>query len=165
MPIFGVSYIQYIIVQLFTNIWGIAQHTRLVGRMGILDRLLATPSNHRVHHGADVEYLDRNYGEVLILWDRLFGTYTREKQEPTYGLTKNIETYNPLLIEVAGIQWLRDQIRSADRWQDKIAYLWKPPGWSHDGQGETTEELRHRVPITAPVHASYTENTQVKTKP
>lgn len=66
--------LQFIVVKIVTNVWGIAQHARLVGRLGPLDGILATPSNHRVHHGVDAIYLDRNYGEVLIAWDRLFGT-------------------------------------------------------------------------------------------
>lgn len=142
LPFLGVSPIQFIVVQLFTNIWGIAQHTRVVKKMGVLDQILATPSNHRVHHGSNTKYLDKNYGEVLIIWDRIFGTYTKEEEEPTYGLTKNIETYNPIRIEVAGIQWLNQQVKSANRWQDKLAYLYKPPGWRHDGLGETTADLR-----------------------
>lgn len=141
MPILGVSPFQFISYQIISNIFGIFQHTRLVKRVGFLEHLLATPSNHRVHHGSDLKYLDKNYGEVLIIWDKLFGTYQREEEEPVYGLTTNIETYNPVKIELAGIQWLRAQMRRADRWQDKLKYLWKPPGWRHDGAGESTEEL------------------------
>lgn len=89
LPLLGVAPIQYIVVRLITNIWGIAQHTRMIGKLGILDRFLATPSNHRVHHGADPKYLDSNYGEVLMIWDRIFGSYTAEEEEPTYGLTTN----------------------------------------------------------------------------
>jgi sterol desaturase/sphingolipid hydroxylase (fatty acid hydroxylase superfamily) len=143
LPIFGVSPIQFILIKLVTNVWGIAQHTRLVGKLGILDLIFATPSNHRVHHGSDVHYLDKNYGEVLILWDRLCGTFARETHEPNYGLTKNIETYNPLMIQVAGIRWLSAQIKTANKWQDKLAYLYQPPGWRHDGKGETTRDLRN----------------------
>ena len=129
LPICGVSPFQYIAVQIFTNIFGIFQHTRLIKRLGPLEWLLATPSNHRVHHGADPEYLDRNYGEVLIVWDRLFGTYTPEGPEPTFGLTKNIGTYNPIWIELAGIAWLMERVRSAGRLADRVACLYRPPEW------------------------------------
>lgn len=141
LPILGISPFQYISIQILTSIFGIFQHTRLIHKMPVFDWFLATPSNHRVHHGADLKYLDKNYGEVLIIWDKLFGTYQKEEEEPHYGLVKNIETNNPLAIEVAGIRWLWKQMQSATRWQDKLRYLYMPPGWRHDGSGETTEDL------------------------
>ena len=94
LPFLGVSPFQFIVIIICTNIWGIAQHTRLVGRLPGLDWLLATPSNHRVHHGREPKYIDRNYGEVLMIWDHLFGTYQREEEEPSYGVIVPIETYN-----------------------------------------------------------------------
>ncbi len=137
LPVLGVSPFQYISIQILTNIFGIFQHTRLIRRLGPLDHLLATPSNHRVHHGSDTKYLDRNYGEVLVVWDHLFGSYQREEEEPTFGLTTNLETYHPFKIEVAGILWLAARMRSADRLHDKLRYLWKPPDWRHDGGDNT----------------------------
>lgn len=129
LPLLGVSPFHYMVVKIVTSVWGIAQHTGLVGRLRCLDRLLATPSNHRVHHGADAMYLDRNYGEVLMVWDRLLGTYQREEREPSYGVTDPIRTNNPLLIEVAGLRWLGLKIASANSWQDKLRCLYKPPEW------------------------------------
>lgn len=134
LPVLGVSPSQYISIQILTNIFGIFQHTRLIRRLGPIDGVLATPSNHRVHHGSNSKYLDRNYGEVLIVWDRLFGTFTREEEEPVFGLTKNIDTYNPISIEISGIRWLVDRMRSAKHLSDKIRYLWMPPEWRHDGE-------------------------------
>jgi len=145
LPVLGVSPFQYIAYQIISNIFGIFQHTRLINRMGWIDHILATPSNHRVHHGANLKYLDKNYGEVLMLWDKLWGSYQKEEEEPVYGLTTNIDTYNPIKIELAGIQWLRAQMATADRWQDKLKYLYKPPGWRHDGVGSSTEEMRGRA--------------------
>lgn len=130
LPLLGVSPFHYMVVKLVTSVWGIAQHTRLVGRLGWFDQLLATPSNHRVHHGADPKYLDRNYGEVLMLWDRLWGTYQREEEEPFYGVTEPIRTNNPLRIELAGLRWLARKISSAGSWQDKLRCLYKPPEWN-----------------------------------
>lgn len=129
LPILGVGPFQFIVVAILTNIWGIAQHTRLIGKLGWLDWLLATPSNHRVHHGYDPQYIDRNYGEVLMIWDHLFGTYTREGEEPTYGVVHPIDTHNPLLIEVAGLRWLVTKIRTATRFGDKVRCLYRPPDW------------------------------------
>ncbi len=129
LPILGVAPAHFIVILIVTNVWGIAQHTRLIKRLGPLDWLLATPSNHRVHHGADDKYLDKNYGEVLIIWDRLFGTYQQEQEEPTYGVTERIETYNPLEIEVAGFKWFARKLRRATNWRDWWLCFVMPPGW------------------------------------
>jgi sterol desaturase/sphingolipid hydroxylase (fatty acid hydroxylase superfamily) len=129
LPLLGVAPLQFIAIKIATSVWGIAQHTRVVPRLPVLDRLFATPSNHRVHHGSDKQYLDRNYGEVLMVWDHLFGTYTPEAEEPTYGVTEPIHTNNPVKIELAGIRWLVARIRSADGPGDKLRCLYMPPGW------------------------------------
>ena len=77
-------------------------HTKLVGRIGFLEKILNTPSHHRVHHGVNDDYLDRNYAGVFIIWDKLFGTFTKETEEPRYGIIKPIESYNWLWINSHG---------------------------------------------------------------
>lgn len=119
-------------------------HTETVGRLGPLELILSTPSHHRVHHSADVKYLDRNYGGVLIVWDRLFGTFQAEEETPNYGLVKNIRTRNPFVIathELFAI--LRDLFR-ASSWRDRWRYLFDKPGWSHDGADLRSDSLRRR---------------------
>ena len=145
LPIVGVPLPMLIVVQFFGNLWGIFNHTRLVGRMGPLDGVLATPSNHRVHHGSDAKYLDRNYGQTLILWDRLFGSFQREEETPTFGLVSPLHSYKIWDIQTSGFQWLVGQMRSANRWPDKLRYLVKPPGWSHDGRHETSATIQARA--------------------
>lgn len=131
LPVLGVSPFHFITLRVVISVFGILQHTRMVGRLPLFDGWLATPSNHRVHHGQDTLYLDRNFGEVLVLWDRLLSTYQRERQEPTFGVIDHEPSYNPLRIETAGLHWLGQQMSTAPRWRDKLRYLWKPPGWSH----------------------------------
>jgi len=98
-------------------------HTETVGRLPWLDGWLNTPSNHRVHHGAQPQYLDRNYGGILIVWDRLFGTYTPETEPVRYGLTKPIESRNPWRIHTAEIgPWLRD-VRAAGALRERMRRL------------------------------------------
>ncbi len=96
--------------------------------------MLGTPSNRNVHHGSNVKYLDKNYWQVLIIWDILFGTFSREDNEaPIYGLIANIETSNLIKVEFEGFKWLRNQIKTATNWKDKLGYLINPSGWSPTG--------------------------------
>jgi alkylglycerol monooxygenase len=97
-------------------------HTRMIGRLGPLEKLVNTPSNHRVHHGINPEYVDRNYGAILIIWDRLFGTFAEEKAPVVYGVLKPLKSWNPVWASIA--PW-RDLVgnRSLKSWL-------KPPGWN-----------------------------------
>lgn len=122
-------------------------HTELLGPMTRFGRVFNTPSHHRVHHGRNVRYLDRNHGGVLIVWDRLFGTFEPEVEPVDYGLTKNIETFNP--IRIAFHAWhdlLRDS-RCAANWREALAYWFRPPGWSPDGSSQTAGELRRALSL------------------
>jgi len=118
-------------------------HTELVGRMPrAFEAVFNTPSHHRVHHGANVEYLDRNHAGILIVWDRLFGSFEPERARVRYGLTKNIHTWNPL--RIAFHEWasmLRDAAR-ASGWRARLGYLLAAPGWSPDGSTLTAKQLR-----------------------
>lgn len=146
LALVGVPFPMFIAAKFFANLWGIFNHTRLVKDMGPLESILATPANHRVHHGTEPLYLDKNYGQVLIIWDRLFGTFQREMAEPTYGLVKQLESDRIWDIQTSGIRWLIGEMRSAPRLSDKLRYLWKPPGWRHDGCHLTTEQILRGVP-------------------
>lgn len=103
-----------------------------------------TPSHHRVHHGSNARYLDRNHAGVLIVWDRLFGTFSPElDEEPVvYGLTSNIGTHDPWTVLVHGYAELIRDLRRADRFGDRLRYLFLPPGWSHDGPDKRAKTLR-----------------------
>jgi sterol desaturase/sphingolipid hydroxylase (fatty acid hydroxylase superfamily) len=138
LPLLGLHPAMFVAAKFFANLWGIFNHTRLVKRMGVLETIMATPANHRVHHGTEPHYLDKNYGQVLIIWDRLFGTWQRELEEPTYGLVRQLEGYSIWDIQTSGAQWLVAKMRSAPRLRDKLLYLVQPPGWSHEGRHETT---------------------------
>ncbi len=104
-------------------------HTEKVGKLGWLDGILNTPSVHRVHHGANGKYLDRNYGGVLMIWDRLFGTYQKEEEAVIYGLTKQIGTANPILINVHEYVQIFKDLRRARSFRNFCGYLFKGPGW------------------------------------
>ncbi|MBW2316565.1 MAG: sterol desaturase family protein [Deltaproteobacteria bacterium] len=118
-------------------------HTELIDRMPAwFEVVFSTPSHHRVHHGTNVQYLDRNHAGILIVWDRLFGTFEPERAPVTYGLTKNLERFDP--ITIAFHEWVamaRDVWR-ASTWRDRVGYVLRPPGWSPDGSRQTAREMR-----------------------
>jgi sterol desaturase/sphingolipid hydroxylase (fatty acid hydroxylase superfamily) len=107
-----------------------------------------TPSHHRVHHGANVEYLDRNHGGILILWDRLFGTFEPERARVRYGLTKNIDSFNPFRIAFHELVSMLRAARRATSWREAAGYLLRPPGWSPDGSSRTAAELQAALRAT-----------------
>jgi len=122
-------------------------HTTWIPRLGWLEYVLNTPSAHRVHHASNLDYLDANYGGVLIIFDRLFGTYRPERdQEPCrYGLVTPITTPNLLWIEFhAWVGMFRDVLRARSP-REVAGYLFGPPGWLPCGNGETTLDLRRRA--------------------
>lgn len=104
-------------------------HTEMIGKLGWFDLVFNSPSNHRVHHGTQARYLDKNYGAMLIIWDRLFGTYEPESDRPVYGLTEQIDSRNPLTVHVAEIvRFMRDWRTSGSLgmgWR----LFWREPGW------------------------------------
>lgn len=121
-------------------------HTDVVKRMPRwFEAIFNTPSHHRVHHATNPLYLDRNHAGILIIWDRHFGTFEAEKDEqaPVYGLTKNLDTYNP--VHIAFHEWrdlLRDLFQKGISLKQRLGYLIMPPGWRHDGSGQLSDDLR-----------------------
>ena len=112
-----------------TTLYQLWVHTELVGKLGFLDRIFNTPSNHRVHHGSNPQYLDRNYGAMFIFWDHLFGTYEPEVEPVVYGLTKNVGSHNPVTLTLHEARaMLRDAMRPGPPRQ-RLMYLLGPPGW------------------------------------
>jgi sterol desaturase/sphingolipid hydroxylase (fatty acid hydroxylase superfamily) len=120
-------------------------HTEAVDRLGPLEYFMNTPSHHRVHHGKNVPYLDRNHGGILIIWDRLFGTFAPEAERVVYGLTKDITSFNPLVIGFHEFGSIGRDVARAPGIKAKLGYLLAPPGWSHDGSSETARQLQIRL--------------------
>lgn len=128
------------------QIYGIVVHTRYIKRMPQwFDAIFVSPSHHRVHHASNLIYLDRNMGMVLIIWDRLFGTFQKElpSEQVVYGLTKNPDNpHHPIYIITHEWKSLFNDLQKAPTWIDRCKYLLNPPGWSHDGSSQTATELR-----------------------
>lgn len=106
-------------------------HTEAIDRLPRpIEHVFNTPSHHRVHHGSNPQYLDKNYGGILILWDRWFGTFEPEVEPVRYGLTRNIETFNPLRIATHEYADLFRELRHDRSWGDRARRLWHGPGWT-----------------------------------
>jgi sterol desaturase/sphingolipid hydroxylase (fatty acid hydroxylase superfamily) len=131
--VLGVPPVVYFATALVKNAYGIWNHASYVGKLGWLDTVLITPMNHKVHHANQAEYIDRNYGQVLTVWDRVFGTFTPCGAPPVVGLVSPVHDDNPLTAQFAGLRQLWGRMKTAPRWGDRLAYLWRPPEWSHDG--------------------------------
>jgi sterol desaturase/sphingolipid hydroxylase (fatty acid hydroxylase superfamily) len=122
-------------------------HTETIDKMpNWFEAIMNTPSHHRVHHGSNPLYLDRNHAGILIIWDKLFGTFQPEVkyEKVIYGLVKNINTYNPF--KIAFIEWInmfKDAFRGKKSIKNRVLYFIKPPGWKHDGTGKISDDLRH----------------------
>ncbi|MCT4630920.1 sterol desaturase family protein [Winogradskyella sp.] len=121
-------------------------HTEAIDKMPKwFEAIFNTPSHHRVHHGSNPIYLDRNHAGILIIWDKLFGTFQPELKEEKvkYGLVKNINTFNP--VKIAFLEWLymfKDAFTGEKSFKNRLLYLIKPPGWKHDGTGKVSDDLR-----------------------
>jgi len=117
-------------------------HTERIDRLGPLEWILNTPSHHRVHHGRNVEYLDKNYAGIFIVWDRLFGTFAPERAPVDYGLTKNLHTFNP--VRIAFHDWvdMGRAVMNAQSFREAWGAVFAPPGWSADGSSLTARQLQ-----------------------
>jgi sterol desaturase/sphingolipid hydroxylase (fatty acid hydroxylase superfamily) len=123
-------------------------HTELIDRLPMwFEAIFNTPSHHRVHHASNLIYLDCNHAGVLIIWDRLFGTFSPElsSEKPLYGLTKNIDSYRLDLVATHEYASLWRDFKRARLWSDKLKYLFWAPGWSHDGPDMRSSVLRSEL--------------------
>lgn len=137
-------------LHLFAQFW---YHTKLIDRMGFLEWIIVTPSHHRVHHAINDLYIDKNFGQIFIFWDRMFGTFQEEMNDevPVYGIKKAAATWNPLLINFMHLWQIAKDSWRASSWVDKVRVWFMPTGWR-------PSDVASKYPV------SYTEDpaTQVK---
>lgn len=130
LALLGMTLTQFAVCYALNLIYQFWIHTRAIGRLPRwAEAVLNTPSHHRVHHGVNPEYQDRNYAGVLIVWDRWFGTFTEEQQEPVYGLTTPLASWNPLWAQVHHYVTIGKQCARATSWRDRWHYVFGAPGW------------------------------------
>lgn len=146
LPLIGFPPWMVLTAQAWSLLYQFWLHTEAIDRLGPLEWIFNTPSHHRVHHGKNVRYLDKNHGGILIIWDRLFGTFAPETERVVYGLTKDIDTYNPLRIGFHEVAAIGRAVAHAPTLRAKLGYLFAPPGWSHDGSTKTASQLQAELP-------------------
>ena len=129
MAIAGVTPAMFAVAAIIDLLYQYWIHTELIGRLGAYDRWFASPSNHRVHHAVNDRYVDHNYGGILIVWDRLFGTFVEEGERCVYGTRAPLNSWDPLWANLEVYADLARKSRRCERWPDKLRVWWKPPGW------------------------------------
>jgi sterol desaturase/sphingolipid hydroxylase (fatty acid hydroxylase superfamily) len=136
LALLGFRGIDIFLMYSITQLYGILVHTQLVKKLGFLEYILVTPSHHRVHHASNHQYLDRNFGTVFILWDKLFGTFTPEMEEVKYGLTKPVKDVNPISLLTHEWKRLAEDVKQHRLWKDKIRSIVGRPSWSGSKSNE-----------------------------
>jgi len=145
LPLLGFDPLMIFTVMAWNLFYQYWLHTELVGRLpDWYEFIFNTPSHHRVHHASNIRYLDCNHAGVLIIWDRLFGSFAKEVPEEAvvYGLTENITSTKPLYVATHEYSAIISDVKRAKYWRDKLAYIFLAPGWSHDGEDKRSKVLR-----------------------
>jgi len=127
LPLLGMDPTIIVIAGVISTLWGVVGHTQIVDKLGPLEIIFNTPSHHRVHHGANKEYIDKNYGNLFIIWDKMFGTFEPEKAPVKYGLVNNVNTFNPVKITFMGWSAILKDIRKAKSVKEALSLTFGPP--------------------------------------
>ena len=135
-------------INLFYQFW---LHSELIPRLpNWFSYVFNTPVHHKIHHASNIRYLDRNHGGMLIIWDRLFGSFAdyHDGEMIEYGLTENITRFTPIYVATHEYQAIYYDVKRAPRWQDKLKYIFYSPGWSHDGEDKRSDTLRSQLGLS-----------------
>ena len=127
LPLLGFDPTIIAVVGVMSTLWGIVGHTQIVGKLGFVEWVFNTPSHHRVHHGSNKQYIDKNYGNLLIIWDRIFGTFEPEEEPVRFGLVNNVNTYNPTKITFMAWASMIDDIKNKNNFGEMLNTFIEPP--------------------------------------
>ncbi|NRA63174.1 MAG: sterol desaturase family protein [Pseudobacteriovorax sp.] len=133
LPLVGFGPLESLMAYMLVRWYQVLLHTEYVRTLGPLEWILSTPSHHRAHHGKNPQYIDKNYGGVLIIWDRLFGTFQAENEKVKYGTLTPVASYNVFKINFIELAHLIRDMKQAENWGDRVGYFLKPPGWAPEG--------------------------------
>ena len=127
LPLLGFDPTIVAVAGVISTLWGIVGHTQVIGKLGPLEWIFNTPSHHRVHHGSNKQYIDKNYGNLLIIWDRMFGTFEPEEEAVKFGLVNNVNTFNP--VKVTFIAWMSmiNELKQKNSLSEVIKVIFGPP--------------------------------------
>jgi alkylglycerol monooxygenase len=156
LAVFGVPLEMFVTMSTLNTLYQFWIHTRTVKTLGPLEWIINTPSHHRVHHGSNPKYLDKNYAGVLIIWDRMFGTFQQEEEEPVYGTVKPLASFNPLWANVEYYVEIARIVRGASTLGEKIYAVIAPPEWRPRAMGgkvaipDASRATQHKYDAPAP---------------
>ena len=147
LALFGVPPLVFATVESFSTLYQFWIHTELVGKLGWYERVFNTPSQHRVHHAINPRYLDRNYAATLCIWDRLFGTFEEEREEPVFGLVKPLSSFNPIWAQV---HYFFDTAKRSRELEglDRIRVWLKGPEWGHPPAPEVSRARQRKYSVS-----------------
>ncbi len=131
----GFETTDFLLISAFNTLYQFWIHTETINRMGWFEYVFNTPSHHRVHHGRDPKYIDKNHAGTLIIWDKMFGTFQEEEERPTYGITKPINSWNGVWANFSHYATMAQELKAIRSWSDKIRYLFNKPGWLPESMG------------------------------
>ena len=134
LPLFGLDPSIIAVAGVVSTLWGIVGHTQIFGKLGPLEWIFNTPSHHRVHHGSNAQYIDKNYGNLFIIWDRIFGTFEEEKEPVTYGLVSNVNTFNPIKITFMAWSSIIKDIKMENNLTENLNLIFGPPNTSQKNE-------------------------------
>lgn len=135
LAIIGFDPLHFVLVSAYITLYQFWIHTELINKMGWFEYIFNTPSHHRVHHGRNPKYIDKNHAGTLIIWDKMFGTFQKEEERPTYGITKPVNSWNAVWANFSHYADMTRDLKRITKWSDKIKYLFKKPGWLPDYLG------------------------------
>ena len=127
LPLLGFDPTIIAVAGVISTLWGIVGHTQVIGKLGPLEWIFNTPSHHRVHHGSNKQYIDKNYGNLLIIWDRLFGTFEPEDEKVKFGLVNNVNTFNPVKVTFMAWMSMINDLKQKKSFIDIIKVIFGPP--------------------------------------
>ena len=127
LPLLGFDPTIVAVAGVISTLWGIVGHTQVIGKLGPLEWIFNTPSHHRVHHGSNKQYIDKNYGNLLIIWDRLFGTFEPEDEKVKFGLVNNVNTFNPVKVTFMAWMSMINDLKQKNSFIEIIKVIFGPP--------------------------------------
>lgn len=147
MPLLGFEPIMIATCLYVNAMYQFFLHSQLVPSLGWFERIFNTPYVHVVHHSCNTEYLDRNHGGILTIWDRIYGTWQEPIKGlvPKFGISHDPDTHNPVTHNLFEFQEIWRDLKKSPRLKDKLMYIFGPPGWSHDGSSKTSHELQQEL--------------------